>query len=250
MDSALRLMSAAVITQSWSWPYRRRPGNRHTTAPSDGRFGHTYDQRVPKSRTEAFSDGVFAIAITLLIIEVRVPHSKAGELAGDLAGQWPSYAAYLVSFVIIGIIWVNHHDIFEHLITVDRPLLFLNLLLLLTVAFLPFPTALLGQYIRQGDNAHIAAAVYGANMMFIGLAFIAMWTYLARVPSLLEPDVGARGALRARRAAAIGPVVYGLSIALAFVSPVACLVVYAALALYFAIAFTVARHSDDATDTR
>src|SRR5207247_2523954 len=83
--------------------------------------------------------------------------------------------------VIIGIIWVNHHDIFERIATVDRPLLFLNLLLLLTVAFLPFPTALLGQYIRQGDNAHIAAAVYGANMTLIGLAFIAVWTYLARV---------------------------------------------------------------------
>jgi TMEM175 potassium channel family protein len=107
------------------------------------------------------------------------------------------------------------------------------------VAFLPFPTALLGEYIRQGDNAHIAAAVYGANMTAIGLAFIAMWTYLARVPALLVPEVGAEGARRARRAATIGPVVYGLSIALAFVSPVTCLIVYAALALYFAISFTV-----------
>jgi uncharacterized membrane protein len=205
---------------------------------------------VPKSRTEAFSDGVFAIAITLLIIEVRVPDSKSGELARDLANQWPSYAAYLVSFVIIGIIWVNHHDIFERITTVDRPLLFLNLLLLLTVAFLPFPTALLGQYIRQGDNAHIAAAVYGANMMLIGLAFIAVWTYLARVPSLLEPEMGADGARRARRAAVIGPVVYGLSIPLAFVSPVACLIVYAAMALYFAIAFTVARHTGGVTSNR
>jgi uncharacterized membrane protein len=199
---------------------------------------------MPKTRLEAFSDGVFAIAITLLIIEVRVPHAAAGELAGDLVSLWPSYAAYVVSFAIIGIIWVNHHDIFGRIVTVDRPLLFLNLLLLLTVAFLPFPTALLGEYIRQGDNAHIAAAVYGANMTAIGLAFIAMWTYLVRVPSLLAPDVGAEGARRARRAAMIGPVVYGLSIALAFVSPVACLIVYAALALYFAISFTVAGRTE------
>jgi len=155
-----------------------------------------------------------------------------------------------VSFVIIGIIWVNHHDIFERIITVDRPLLFLNLLLLLTVAFLPFPTALLGQYIRQGDNAHIAAAVYGANMTLIGLAFIAVWTYLARVPSLLEPQIGAEGARQARRAAVIGPVLYGLSIPLAFVSPVACLIIYAAMALYFAIAFTVARHTGGVTNNR
>ncbi len=205
---------------------------------------------MPKSRTEAFSDGVFAIAITLLILEVRVPDSMSGELARDLANQWPSYAAYLVSFVVIGIIWVNHHDIFERITTVDRPLLFLNLLLLLTVAFLPFSTALLGRYIRQGDNAHIAAAVYGANMMLIGLAFIVIWTYLARVPSLLEPEMGAQGALRARRAAAIGPVVYGLSIPLAFVSPVACLILYAAIALYFAIVFTVARNTRGITNTR
>jgi len=204
---------------------------------------------MPKSRTEAFSDGVFAIAITLLIIEVRVPSSRAGDLAGDLAHQWPSYAAYVVSFAIIGVIWVNHHDIFERITTVDRPLLFLNLLLLLTVAFLPFPTALLGEYIRKGDNAHVAAAVYGANMALIGLAFIAMWTYLVRTPSLLAAEVGAEGARRARRAAAIGPVLYGLSIPLAFVSPVACLVVYAALALYFGIAFTVSARDDELTGT-
>ncbi len=205
---------------------------------------------MPKSRTEAFSDGVFAIAITLLIIEVRVPHAKAGELAADLASQWPSYAAYVVSFAIIGIIWVNHHDIFERIVTVDRPLLFLNLLLLLTVAFLPFPTALLGDYIREGDNAHIAAAIYGANMTLIGLAFIAMWTYLVRVPTLLTAEVGVEGARRARRAAVVGPVVYALSIPLAFVSPVACLIAYAALALYFAILFTVGGRDDPVTNTR
>jgi TMEM175 potassium channel family protein len=213
-------------------------------------FRHTYDHPVPKSRTEAFSDGVFAIAITLLIIEVRPPHSGAGDLAGDLANQWPSYSAYVVSFAIIGIIWVNHHDIFERIVTVDRPLLFLNLLLLLTVAFLPFPTALLGEYIRKGDNAHIAAAVYSANMTLIGLAFLAIWTYLARVPSLLAPDVGTEGALRARRAAAIGPVAYGFSIPLAFVSPVACLIVYAVIALYFAITFAIARPGSEVTDNR
>jgi uncharacterized membrane protein len=221
----------------------------------EGHRPHPYDHgdrgaRLPKSRTEAFSDGVFAIAITLLIIEVRVPSSGAGDLAGDLANHWPSYAAYVVSFAIIGIIWVNHHDIFERITTVDRRLLFLNLLLLITVAFLPFPTALLGEYIRKGDNAHIAAAVYSANMTLIGLAFIAIWTYLARTPALLATGFGTEDVRRARRAAAVGPVLYGLSIPLAFVSPVACLVVYAALALYFAIAFTVGGRADEVTGSR
>ena len=131
---------------------------RASESARPGRAG-TFDyDTFEYDRTVALSDGVFAIAITLLIIEVRVPDSEAGELARDLANQWPTYAAYVVSFAIIGIIWVNHHDIFERIATVDRSLLFLNLGLLLTVAFLPFPTALLGDYIRQGDNAHIAAA--------------------------------------------------------------------------------------------
>ncbi|MGH9032739.1 MAG: TMEM175 family protein [Acidimicrobiia bacterium] len=203
-----------------------------------------------KGRIEAFSDGVLAIAITLLVIEVRVPHSEPGHLAGDLGRLWPSYAAYAVSFVIIGIIWVNHHAIFHRITAVDRPLLFLNLLLLLTVAFLPFPTALLGEYIRGGDNAHVAAAVYSANMTLIGLAFFAMWTYLARVPDLMVAGFGVDDALRTRRSLIVGPVLYSLSILLAFVSPVACLVVYALLALYFAISFTVAGRDDELTSSR
>src|SRR5262249_30185415 len=105
-------------------------------------------------------------------------------------------------------------------------------------------------YIRKGDNAHVAAAVYGANMTLIGLAFIAIWTYLARMPSLLSAEVGTEGALRARRAAMIGPVVYALSIPLAFVNAVACLIIYAALALYFAISFTVAGRGDEVTGSR
>jgi uncharacterized membrane protein len=204
---------------------------------------------MPTSRVEAFSDGVFAIAITLLIIDVRPPHSAPGELAGDLLGIWPSYAAYVVSFAIIGIIWVNHHDVFTRIVAIDRPLLFLNLFLLLTVAFLPFPTVLLADYLRAGTNSHIAAAVYSVNMTAIGLAFIAMWTYLVRVPSLMDTRVGATGARSARRSAMVGPVLYGLSIPLAFVSAVACLIVYAALALYFAIVFTVGG-GDGIRDTR
>ncbi len=186
------------------------------------------------SRLEAFSDGVFAIAITLLILEVRPPHSKPGGLAGDLAHIWPSYAAYIVSFAIIGIIWVNHHSMFERIARVDHPLLFSNLGLLLTVAFLPFPTVLLADYIRSGDNAHVAAAVYSANMVVIGLAFIAMWSRLIRAPALLVDGFTVDDARASRRRAVIGPVVYGASIGLAFVSAVLCLVVYACMALYFA----------------
>src|SRR5262249_61302616 len=102
-----------------------------------------------------------------------------------------------------------------------------------------FPTLPLHDLLRSGTISHFAASVYSVNMTVIGLAFIAMWTYLVRVPTLLDPAVGADGARRARRSAAIGPVLYALSIPVAFVSAVACLIVYAALALYFAIVFPV-----------
>lgn len=168
-----------------------------------------------------------------------MPHSEAGHLAGDLGELWPSYAAYAVSFAIIGMIWVNHHAIFERITVVDRPLLFLSLFLLLTVAFLPFPTALLGEYVRDGDNAHVAAVVYSANMTLIALGFMALWAYLARTPALLTGGFKPADARQSLRRSAVGPVVYGLTILVAFVSPVACLAVYAALALYFAISYTV-----------
>ena len=113
------------------------------------------------SRLEAFSDGVFAIAITLLVLELHVPETGDRSLARALAHEWPQFAAYLTSFLIIGIMWVNHHSMFREITRVDRPLLFLNLLLLLWTALLPFPTELIARYLRAGGaDAHVAAAVY------------------------------------------------------------------------------------------
>src|SRR6476661_4654831 len=93
------------------------------------------------TRLEAFSDGV--IAITLMILEVKIPHVRAGNLASALGDQWPSYVAYVLTFVVIGIMWMNHHRVFELIARVDRGLLFVNLFMLMGIAFLPFPTALL-----------------------------------------------------------------------------------------------------------
>lgn len=187
-------------------------------------------------RLEAFSDGVLAVAITLLIFNVTVPHVGEGELGKALLKQWPSYASYAVSFLIIGIIWVNHHNLFDKIAKVDRGVLFLNIFLLLVVAFLPFPTALLAAYVGGGGaNSHISAAVYGATMTLIGLAFIWLWTYLAQHEHLLVPGFTSRDARTSRAGAIVGPIVYGASIFLAFISAPACLALYAAVALYFAI---------------
>ncbi|TML58662.1 MAG: DUF1211 domain-containing protein, partial [Actinobacteria bacterium] len=101
------------------------------------------------TRLETFSDGVFAIAITLLVLLFDVPDVSRGQsLAHALAHQWPSYASYAVSFVTIGIIWVNHHTLFRHIVRVDRVFLFINIGFLMTVAFLPYPTAVVARFIR------------------------------------------------------------------------------------------------------
>ncbi|WP_052372699.1 TMEM175 family protein [Amycolatopsis taiwanensis] len=122
-------------------------------------------------RVEAFSDGVFAIAITLLILEIKVPSAdEHGGLWRALGAQWPSYAAYVVSFLIIGIMWVNHHQLFSYVARVDRTLMFLNLLLLMVVAAVPFPTAMLAEYLREDGASHVAAAVYSLVMVVMAYA--------------------------------------------------------------------------------
>src|ERR1700704_222760 len=129
---------------------------------------HTVAMRT--SRLEAFSDGVFAIAATLLVLELRVP-SDAPDLVGALVRLWPAYAAYLVSFLTIGIIWVNHHTLLEHCTRVDRRFLYLNLLLLIAVGIVPFPTALVGQYIVSESGATAALVVYGLGGLLIAIGF-------------------------------------------------------------------------------
>jgi uncharacterized membrane protein len=202
------------------------------------RVGAPAERQAPSSTTrrlEAFSDGVISIAITLLVLEISIPEARPGKLFDALAKQWPSYAAFVLSFVVIGIMWVSHHSMFERIANVDRRLLFLNLLLLMGIAFLPFPTALLASYLRQGgSNSHLAAAVYSATMAVIGIFFLLMWHHLTRFPDLMIAGIGRDRAREAMRRSLVGPVVYGLTIPLAFISAWACFVVYALIALYFA----------------
>jgi uncharacterized membrane protein len=127
-------------------------------------------------RLEAFSDGVFAIAITLLVLEIPVPTVAPGGLSETLLDQWPDYAAYVVSFAIIGIIWINHHSVFGYVERVDRGLLFLNLNLLLWVALIPWPTSLLAEYMQSGgSNERAAALVYATTMTLMGASFGCLW---------------------------------------------------------------------------
>ena len=193
--------------------------------------------QVPSSTTrrlEAFSDAVIAIAITLLVLEISVPRVENDDLIDALLDQWPSYVAFIISFVVIGIMWVSHHSMFQRIARVDRGLLFVNLILLLGIAFLPFPTALLAGYVaEEGQNAHVSAAIYSATMMLIGCAFSGMWAYLLSRPHLLVDGVPPDGIRRALHRSFVSPVVYALSIGLAFVNALLCFVVYLLLAAYF-----------------
>jgi uncharacterized membrane protein len=188
------------------------------------------------SRLEAFSDGVFAIAITLLVLDLAVPprgEPREGGLAAALGHEWPSYFAYLVSFLVIGIIWVNHHTVFDKVRLVDRPVLFANLALLLVVSVIPFPTRLLAEYLTAGTDAHIAAAIYSATMFMMGLAFGALWIAVTRDVGLLDENIDPVTSRAALRRFGLGNVFYLATIGLAFVSAVATLAVHAALAIYY-----------------
>src|SRR5947207_11879686 len=126
-------------------------------------------------RVEAFSDGVFAIAITLLILTITPP--THGELGHELLRLWPSYVAYIVSFLTIGIIWVNHHAIFRLFAGVDRTMLFLNVLFLMVVAFIPFPTDVVLANVRDPESRRAGALLYGCNMILLAIGFVVLWAY-------------------------------------------------------------------------
>jgi uncharacterized membrane protein len=140
-------------------------------------------------RLEAFSDGVFAIAITLLILEVSVPESNFDNLWRGIVDQWPSYLAYATSFITIGGIWLLHHGIFRRLRYANRPLMLLNLALLMAVSFLPFPTKLMAQAIYETDAERAAVIFYGATLLVISLLISALWGVVMRDRQLLEPEV-------------------------------------------------------------
>jgi uncharacterized membrane protein len=188
-------------------------------------------------RTETFSDGVLAIAITLLVLDLRVPtrHTLEGSLARALAKQWPAYAAYVTSFLIIGIIWINHHAVFELIGRLDRVALFLNLVLLMTVVAIPFTTALMSEYLTAGGrDARTAALVYSAVMLAMSCAFAALYTYVARRPALLADGVDPASARESIvRFSAIGILLYLATLIVALFSAPLCLLTQFLIALYY-----------------
>src|SRR5579872_3201819 len=176
------------------------------------------------ARIEAFSDGVFAIAITLLILEIKVPPAGTADLATQLLRQWPSYVSFVISFAFIGIMWINHHRMFTHIRRCDNGLLILNLLLLLGVCAVPFPTAVLAAHLGQAGQ-RTATLLYNGTYVFIAVFFNLLWKYASSPRRhLLGHDVDADMVARISRQYAFGPVPYLVCFALAYVSVAASLI--------------------------
>jgi uncharacterized membrane protein len=184
------------------------------------------------ARIEAFSDGVFAIAITLLILEIKVPGAGTANLSGQLIRQWPSYVAFVISFAFIGIMWINHHRLFTHIKRSNNVLLFLNLLLLLGVTAVPFPTAVLAQHFG-GSNQRTAAILYHATYFAIAVFFNILWSYASRHLLGKEADVSTADKISAQYA--FGPLLYLVCIALTWVSVSLSLLLNIGLAVFFAL---------------
>jgi uncharacterized membrane protein len=175
-------------------------------------------------RILALSDGVFAIAITLLILEIAVP-ATTSDLPKALLKLWPQYLAYVLSFVVIARFWVTHHLAFRLIARYDAVLVWLNLVLLMFVAFLPFPTAVLGEH----NGSPAAAVLYGAAVVLAGAASAAYWWYASGRGGLLRPDVGAARVRAIRARGLSGPVFFALTL------PIAAFVPYAAEILWFLV---------------
>jgi uncharacterized membrane protein len=193
-------------------------------------------------RLEAFSDGVFAVAITLLVLNIKIPGIDVppAKLLDDLhlwpvlLGQWPSLVAYVTSFATIGIMWLNHHRLFKQIKRTDTGLLLLNLLLLLLIVFVPVPTALLAEYIVK-PYQHAAAIIYSGTFFVLACCFNLLWRYASYRGRLLGKDANARAVAAISWQYLSGPLTYLIAFGLAFINTPACIIFSFALALYFAL---------------
>lgn len=190
------------------------------------------------SRVEAFSDGVFAIAITLLVLDVKVPRGEglgeSGALIDALLKQWPSYVGFVASFLTILVMWVNHHNLMKVIKRSDHIFLLLNGLLLMWITLVPFPTSLISEYMLQPD-AWVAAAVASGLSFLIAVSYNLLWFYAVGGGRLLDygSDMNLAGSITRRYI--FGPLIYLVSFVMAFINAPVSIVLWAGIAVFFAI---------------
>ncbi len=188
------------------------------------------------SRLEAFSDGVFAVAITLLILNLKLPAGllSDGDLWRALRDEWPAFLAYVISFLTIGVMWLNHHRLFIHIRRIDTALLFINLFLLLIIVFIPFPTALLAEYISL-PTQHAAALFYTGTCLLMACGFNGLWFYASYNHRLLAPNVDGEQVREISIQYLFGPLMYLIIFISAWFSMTASLILIFVLMLFFAV---------------
>jgi uncharacterized membrane protein len=183
------------------------------------------------NRIEAFSDGVIAIAITLLVLEISVPEESFNELWKGILEQWPSYLAYVTSFLTIGVIWLIHHGIFRRLAFADAIVTRLNLLLLMMVALLPFPTTLMAEAINNSESERAAVIFYGLVLFTISALLNLIWQHVARNPDLVAEDVSPDEVKAISRESAPNLAFYGAVVLVALIAPQVAAFGYLAIAV-------------------
>lgn len=200
-----------------------------------------------RGRVEAFSDGVIAIAITLLVLDIKVPPPRAGIfLANQIARQWPSYAAYVVSFLTIGVIWMNHHATFRRLRAVDHTLLLLNLLLLMMIGVLPWSTSLLADYLVEPQGSQLAAVIYGGSFLVLTAVFYSMQRHiLFGRRQLLHERVDDAAKRLIDRRGRLGLLPYLVATLAGLLSAYLTLGICALIAIYYALPTTMYERSPD-----
>ncbi len=200
--------------------------------------------RSDTTRLEALSDGVVAVAITLLVLDLKVPHVGDQSLWSALVGQWPAYVAYVTSFLVIGILWVNHHSVFRQIRYATRGLMLINLTLLMLIVAVPFVTSLVADYVTEpGINAKVAMATYNGVALAIAVSMTMLWGYALRRPELLAPEVDVAAARRAFPRFSIGSSVYAVLILVSFINALVALAGTFLVALYYAFEHLPRSHS-------
>jgi uncharacterized membrane protein len=191
------------------------------------------------TRLEAFSDGVIAIAITLLILEIRVPEledASPDQLWQALRGLWPAYLGFVISFATIGIMWANHHTVFRSIVRTDHYLVLTNLLFLFFVAAIPFPTALMADYLGH-DAERVGVIVYSGWFLLTAFSYNLLWHYASTGNRLIDPEADPAVVSAITRRFNLGPPAYALAFALAFFSTWASLAVLLILALIYVLPY-------------
>ena len=185
------------------------------------------------ARLETFADGVFAIAATLLIIDVTAD-APGGALGHAVLHAWPEYAAYAVSFVTIGIMWLNHHTCMRQIGGIDRTFMTINLVLLMCIAFVPYPTRLIAAHFHD-DGLRAAALTYGITLTTTAVCFSSFWYYAVHRGRLVAEDADPRVIAGISRSYLPGIAFYGGATLIALVSPTAAVVLFAAIAAFYVL---------------